>query len=75
MGHCSTSRKVAKFYLLGKRDNNSPYLEACKFLWWAVAVEEMKNLEPAEKSLKKLAGLWQEDSGFLRAAAKTECNT
>lgn len=65
MGHCSTSRKVAKFYLLGKRDNNSPYLEACKFLWWAVAVEEMKNLEPAEKSLKKLAGLWQEDSGFL----------
>lgn len=64
-GQCAASRKIAKFYLLGKQAKNSPYLEACKFLWWAVAVEELRNLESAEKSLKKLAELWQADPDFL----------
>lgn len=64
-GQCAASRKIAKFYLLGKQAKNSPYLDACKFLWWAVAVDELRNLEPAEKSLKKLAELWQADPDFL----------
>ncbi len=64
-GQCSTSRKIAKLYLLGKAGSQLPYLEACKPLWWAVAVEELRNLEAAGKSHTKLAALWQADSGFL----------
>ncbi|AOA06338.1 hypothetical protein [Pseudomonas sp. TMW 2.1634] len=58
-------RKAAKFYMLGKRANRCPYLEACKLLWWAVAVEELKRLEAADKPCKILAELWREDTEFL----------
>ena len=64
-GQFAASRKIAKFYLLGKAANNALYLEACKYLWWTVAVEELRNLEPADKSLNKLAELWQTDPEFL----------
>ena len=64
-GQCSTSRKVAKFYLLGKQADRSSYLDTCKYLWWAVAVDELSSLEPAGKSFTKLAALWQADSEFL----------
>ena len=64
-GQFAASRKIAKFYLLGKAANNALYLEACKYLWWTVAIEELRNLEPADKSLNKLAELWQTDPEFL----------
>lgn len=72
VGRCSTSRKVAKFYLLGRRSNTSNYLEACKFLWWTVAFEELRGLEPAGKSFKKLAELWQTDFEFLNFIKRCE---
>lgn len=62
---CSASRKIAKLYLLGKSAVNSPYLDGCRLLWWAAAIDELRNLDPAGKSLAKLSALWQADSEFL----------
>lgn len=72
MGQCASTRKIAKFYLLGKRANRSPYLEVCKCLWWGVAVGELRRLERADKSLNQLAELWRADSEFLRFIKESE---
>lgn len=51
--------------LLGKRASNSPYLDGCTLLWWAVAVDELRSLELAGKSLAKLSELWRADFSFI----------
>ncbi|MFC6339898.1 hypothetical protein GIR22_07015 [Pseudomonas sp. CCM 7891] len=62
------SRKVAKFYLLGKQAKQCVYLKACRLLWWEKAIEELKVLKPAGKTLVKLRSLWHADAEFLSFA-------
>ena len=67
-GQGSTSRKVAKFYMLGRKGGHCAYLKACKPIWWAKAVEEMKEIESDRLAMEKLNSLWKADQEFLSFA-------
>lgn len=67
-GQGTTSRKVAKFYLLGRKRHHCAYLKACRPIWWEKAVEEMKAVESDRLALEKLNSVWKADQEFLRFA-------
>lgn len=65
----STSRKVAKFYCLGKSAEHCNYLSACRSLWWEKALEEIKLLKQKRSHLARLSSFWATDQAFLAFAA------
>lgn len=67
-GQGSTSRKVAKFYLLGRRGTRCAYLKACRTIWWEKAVREMKEVAADREAIDKLNSLWKADQEFLSFA-------
>lgn len=67
-GQCTTSRKVAKFYLLGKQAKRCTYLNACRPLWWEKALEELKALESGDETRVKLDSFWHADPEFASFA-------
>jgi hypothetical protein len=60
-----TSRKVAKFYLLGKQQQHCVYLKACRSIWWEKAIEEMRLIESDYRKLEELNSFWMSDREFL----------
>lgn len=67
-GKAANSRKVAKFYLLGKKGSHCVYLNACRELWWEKAIREIKEVEPNNLTLVKLNSIWEADHEFLSFA-------
>ncbi|MET3051494.1 MULTISPECIES: hypothetical protein [Pseudomonas] len=66
----AASRKVAKFYFLGKNTKHCAYLGACRSLWWEKALEELKVLEAEPRYLNALRSFWRRDHAFLAFAAE-----
>lgn len=67
-GQGSRSKKVAKFYLLGKRGSSCAYMKACRSIWWEKAVLELKEIKADREALDKLNSLWETDQEFLSFA-------
>lgn len=62
------SRKVAKFYLLGRQSHSCIYLTACNPIWWEKAVEELRAIGGEHLELARLNTLWLADPDFLQFA-------
>ena len=67
-GEAANSRKVAKFYLLGKKGSHCVYLNACRELWWEKAILEIEEVGPNHLTLVKLNSIWEADQEFLSFA-------
>lgn len=69
-GKKGTTRKAAKFYLLGKQRQSCVYLNACNPIWWEKAIEEMREIESDQRNLDKLNTFWMADQEFRMFAKR-----
>ncbi|MNJ42417.1 hypothetical protein D3C77_373880 [compost metagenome] len=66
----AASRRVAKFYFLGKNAEHCDYQRACRPLWWEKTLDELEIMGAEPRQLKVLSSLWCSDQAFLAFAAE-----
>ena len=65
--------KAAKCYLYGNALRNSPYMHACRDIWWQRALESIRKRNPSQAKLRRLGDFWHgknENSRFKAMLAE-----